>query len=73
MFIQCWSRTIAKELISEAEKGHLQFDYVFSAIGGGGLISGVSTYLKQHSPKTKIIGVEPIGASSMYGSCGCST
>lgn len=58
--------TIAKELISEAEKGHLQFDYVFSAIGGGGLISGVSTYLKQHSPKTKIIGVEPIGASSMY-------
>ena len=33
--------------------------------GGGGLISGVSTYIKNISPKTKIIGVEPAGAGSM--------
>ena len=40
-------------------------DYIFVPIGGGGLISGLSTVFKQLSPKTKIIGVEPEGAPSM--------
>lgn len=40
-------------------------DYVFVTIGGGGLVSGVGTYLKTVSPETKIIGVEPSGAASM--------
>lgn len=42
-----------------------KLDYVFSAIGGGGLISGVSAYLNEVSPETKLIGVEPKGATSM--------
>ncbi len=37
----------------------------FSSIGGGGLISGVSTYIKSISPATKMIGCEPLGAASM--------
>ena len=60
--------TLAKEILNQAEKEDKTFDYVFAAIGGGGLISGVSTYFKAHSPHTKIIGVEPTGASSMYQS-----
>ncbi|CAM4455728.1 threonine ammonia-lyase IlvA [Paenibacillus phoenicis] len=40
-------------------------DYVFVTIGGGGLVSGIGTYLKTVSPDTKIIGVEPSGAASM--------
>lgn len=40
-------------------------DYLFVPIGGGGLCSGVGTYFKTHSPKTKIIGLEPEGAPSM--------
>lgn len=40
-------------------------DYIFVAIGGGGLISGLGSYFKQISPKTKIIGVEPAGAPGM--------
>lgn len=40
-------------------------DYVFVPIGGGGLSAGLSTVFKELSPKTKIIGVEPLGASSM--------
>ncbi|MDU4697114.1 MULTISPECIES: threonine ammonia-lyase IlvA [Paenibacillus] len=40
-------------------------DYVFVTIGGGGLVSGIGTYLKTVSPETKIIGVEPSGAASM--------
>ncbi len=41
-------------------------DYIFIPVGGGGLSAGVGTYFKTYSPKTKIIGVEPEGAPSMY-------
>lgn len=40
-------------------------DYIFVTIGGGGLASGVGTYIKTVSPTTKLIGVEPSGAASM--------
>ena len=40
-------------------------DYVFVAIGGGGLAAGLSEVFKELSPNTKIIGVEPEGAPSM--------
>ncbi len=40
-------------------------DYVFVTIGGGGLASGVGVYLKNISPQTQVIGVEPAGAASM--------
>jgi threonine dehydratase len=43
-------------------------DYLFIPIGGGGLCSGVGTYFKTYSPKTKIIGLEPEGAPAMYQS-----
>ncbi len=41
-------------------------DYLFLPVGGGGLIAGVGTYFKTVSPKTKIIGLEPEGAPSMF-------
>ena len=37
-------------------------------MGGGGLLAGVSIAFKALSPKTKVIGVEPTGASSLYQS-----
>lgn len=40
-------------------------DYIFVPIGGGGLAAGLGCYIKQMSPSTKIIGVEPEGAASM--------
>lgn len=40
-------------------------DYIFIPIGGGGLAAGVSTVFNTLSPKTKIIGVEPLGAPAM--------
>ena len=40
-------------------------DYIFIPIGGGGLCSGVGSYFKTFSPRTKIIGTEPEGAPSM--------
>lgn len=35
-------------------------------IGGGGLISGMATYIKHHRPEVKIIGVQTEGVPSMY-------
>lgn len=43
-----------------------EIDYLFIPIGGGGLCSGVGSYFKTYSPKTKIIGLEPEGAPAMY-------
>ena len=60
--------TIAKEILEQSKEDSVYFDYVFGAIGGGGLMSGVSTYFKEHSPSTKCMGVEPLGASSMFQS-----
>ncbi|EHR7109924.1 threonine ammonia-lyase [Listeria monocytogenes] len=57
--------SLAVEMVKDLNKAHEQADYVFAGIGGGGLISGVATYLKEKSPITKIIGVEPDGAPSM--------
>lgn len=55
--------SLAVEMVKDLNKAHEQADYVFAGIGGGGLISGVATYLKAKSPITKIIGVEPDGAA----------
>ena len=54
--------TVGLEIIEQATK---PIDYVFIAVGGGGLASGLSAVFKALSPKTKIIGVEPEGAPSM--------
>lgn len=54
--------TVAVEIL-EAQS---DIDFVFIPVGGGGLSAGVGSYFKTYSPKTKIIGVEPEGAPSMY-------
>ncbi len=55
--------TIGKEIIEERK-----VDFVFIPIGGGGLISGIASYIKEKSPRTIIIGCEPEGAASMHNS-----
>jgi threonine dehydratase len=54
--------TVGLEILDVYKK---PIDYIFVPIGGGGLISGLSTVFKELSPNTKIIGVEPLGAPSM--------
>ncbi|MCD1260056.1 threonine ammonia-lyase IlvA [Paenibacillus athensensis] len=43
-------------------------DFIFAAVGGGGLAAGVSTYVRSVSPHTEVIGVEPAGAAGMSAS-----
>ncbi|TKJ28353.1 threonine ammonia-lyase IlvA [Blastococcus sp. CCUG 61487] len=40
-------------------------DVVVLPIGGGGLMAGAGTYLRTHSPTTRLVGVEPAGAANM--------
>lgn len=54
--------TVGLEIFKDS---NIKIDYLLMAIGGGGLASGVSTVFRQLSPKTKLIGVEPLGAPSM--------
>ncbi|CAH2716046.1 L-threonine dehydratase biosynthetic IlvA [Neobacillus rhizosphaerae] len=54
--------TVAVELLSDCPE---KIDYLFAAIGGGGLLAGVGTYLRHFSPQTLLIGVEPEGAAGM--------
>jgi threonine dehydratase len=57
--------TVGLELYQQMQ---MSIDYLFLPVGGGGLAAGVSSYMRHVSPKTKIIGVEPLGAPSMYES-----
>ncbi|HYH26532.1 MAG TPA: threonine ammonia-lyase IlvA [Blastococcus sp.] len=40
-------------------------DVVILPVGGGGLLAGAGTYLRAHSPGTRLVGVEPAGAANM--------
>lgn len=53
--------SIAMEIVQELPT----VDYILAPIGGGGLITGVSTLAKMLNPKIKVIGVEPKAAASM--------
>jgi len=57
--------TVGKEIFEELAE---EVDYVFCPVGGGGLVSGVGTYLKEKNPNVKIVGVEATGAPGMYQS-----
>jgi len=51
--------TIGLEIFEYSKK----IEYVIIGVGGGGLISGISSVLKTLNPKIKIIGVEPINSN----------
>ncbi|MGJ9458058.1 threonine ammonia-lyase IlvA [Oceanobacillus sp. CF4.6] len=57
--------TVGLEILDDMEK---PLSHIFMSIGGGGLVSGVGSYIKSISPNTKVIGVEPAGAASMKAS-----
>lgn len=54
--------TVGLEIL---EQSSTPIDYIFVAVGGGGLSSGLCSVFEMLSPTTKIIGVEPLGAPSM--------
>ena len=63
--VQAGQGTVAFEILEEAKKESIAFDAVLVPVGGGGLIAGVSTYIKEQAPEIEVIGVEADGARSM--------
>jgi threonine dehydratase len=58
--------TIAMEILRQAHGDGIEA--IFVPIGGGGLIAGISAYVKSLYPRIKIIGVEPEDAAGMFES-----
>lgn len=56
--------TVALEMLDDVN----DLDVVVVPIGGGGLISGVASAIKQLDPKIRVIGVTAKGAPGMYNS-----
>jgi threonine dehydratase len=54
--------TIAVELLDQLDT---EPDLVIVPVGGGGCISGVTSYLTERTTRTAVLGVEPAGAASM--------
>ncbi len=54
--------TIGVELLRQIDT----IDAVFIATGGGGLISGIGTYLRERSPHTEIVGCWPENSRVLY-------
>ncbi|HEX9570779.1 MAG TPA: threonine ammonia-lyase, biosynthetic [Burkholderiales bacterium] len=54
--------TIGMEILRQATQ---PLDAVFVAVGGGGLIAGIASYIKRLRPSVKVIGVEPVDADAM--------
>lgn len=53
--------TVGKEIYDDLD----DIDIVLVPVGGGGLAAGLGQFFRTYSPKTKIVGVEPLGAPSM--------
>lgn len=56
--------TIGFELLEQLPN----IDNVYISMGGGGLISGIGSVIKYHSPTTKIIGVSAINSGALAAS-----
>jgi threonine dehydratase len=54
--------TIGMEIVRQSSQ---PLHAVFVPVGGGGLISGIASYIKRLRPSVKVIGVEPVDADAM--------
>jgi threonine dehydratase len=62
--VMCGAGTVGLEIMKQVR----EVDVVVVPIGGGGLLSGVGSAVKQINPKVTLIGVEPTGAAAMHES-----
>ena len=61
--------SVAVEMLRQlAETAAGRLDAVFVAVGGGGLVGGIGTYLKRVSPGTEVIGCWPENSPALHAS-----
>ncbi|WP_181780740.1 threonine ammonia-lyase IlvA [Pseudonocardia pini] len=54
--------TVAREILSQLADPP---DQIIVPVGGGGLLAGTITYLRERHPEVRVIAVEPAGAASL--------
>ena len=64
IYIVCGQGTVGLEIYKDLP----EVDTIICSIGGGGLISGIASTIKQLKKDVKVFGVETVGADSMYQS-----
>ena len=57
--------TVGMEIVRQQGR---PFDAIFIEVGGGGLIAGISAYIKALWPQTRIVGVEPHDTPTLHAS-----
>lgn len=58
--------TVAREAFAQCERQYGKApDVVVVPVGGGGLLAGITAWVAERHPNTRIIGVEPVGAPSL--------
>ncbi len=62
LLVMAGQGTLADEVVLS---GQGPFDAAYLQIGGGGMVSGVSNWLKTYWPNMELIGVEGVGQASM--------
>ncbi|MEW4370674.1 threonine ammonia-lyase [Paenibacillus kandeliae] len=61
--IMAGAGTIALDMLSEMQAAAVELDAIIVPVGGGGLASGVAVATHEVSPRTRIIGVEPLAGN----------
>lgn len=62
------SATLGYEIVNQINFLNVKIDNILISVGGGGLISGVGSILKQFFPKINVLGVEPNEAKGITDS-----
>ncbi|WKE57651.1 threonine ammonia-lyase IlvA [Corynebacterium tuberculostearicum] len=57
--------TVAAEVLAQLSAKGKSLDTIVVPVGGGGLISGISSYMADMAPQTRVVGMEPEGAASL--------
>ncbi|WP_131106119.1 threonine ammonia-lyase IlvA [Ornithinimicrobium sufpigmenti] len=57
--------TVALEIMDDLAEVDRTCDVVVVPVGGGGLLAGCLTWLRERQPGVRVVGVEPAGAASM--------
>jgi threonine dehydratase len=51
--------TVGLEMLAQAERLGQPLDALLAPCGGGGLVAGIGVFAAEHSPRTRVIAVEP--------------
>ena len=57
--------TVAAEVLAQLSAKGKSLDTIVVPVGGGGLISGITSYVADMAPQTRVVGMEPEGAASL--------